>query len=308
MKKIINLFTTALVLNLLVLQILIKSPQISASTGLSVFPYFTEINVGSSYELNIASSFSEEKDIRIIPTLFEINTETESLTNLDTEIQKLLVSNINEFLSISKNNFTLNSGTTEKVQIKLEKLPPSQYLIGVRVEAKSTGNQSSSDTIAELASSISSVILTYGNPEEIINQVEAKIEINCGFSLFGICFGNEFTIRSEIKNNSFGFIKARGEVGVYDGQQKIGSFGLTQNLQKNIFPTKTEVVESRFVDSRGLFDRVGEIKFAQNVSVGEKSFYRENGVIVIPVEIFAGGVGLVIVTYLVIKGIRIKKK
>lgn len=282
MKKIF----TFLVIILQFLILLIPPTKTLASTGLSVYPFFTELSVSQSYELNIQNNFNESKSIIITPTLFEINTQEETLTNIDSEIQKLLIRNISEFLQIEKINFELLEGQMEQVEIKLLKEPPQQYLIGVRVEAVGKqDNTQETEASASLNSSVSSVILSNQSSEDLINQVNAKITIDCGFSLFGICFGNSFNVKTEIQNNSFGFIKASGEIGIYDGEQKIGSVGLTQNLQKNIFPTKTEIVESKFIDSRGIFDRVGEVKFAQNVSVGERSFYGEGKVVVVPIEL-----------------------
>lgn len=292
MKKIF----TVLIIILQFVILLTPPTKTSASTGLSVYPFFTELSVSQSYELNIQNNFNESKNITITPTLFEINTQEETLTNLDSEIQKLLIKNINEFLQIEKTNFELPQGQSEQIEIKLLKEPPQQYLIGVRVEAVGKqDNTQETEATASLNSSVSSVILSNQSSEDLINQVNTKISIDCGFSLFGICFGNSFNVKTEIQNNSFGFIKASGEIGIYDGEQKIGSVGLTQNLQKNIFPTKTETVESKLIDARGIFERIGEVKFAQNVSVGEKSFYREGRVVVVPGEVVLGFIGFVIV-------------
>lgn len=292
MKKI---FTFFLVINIHLTLLFVPVLKISASTGLTVYPFFAELSVNQSYKLNIQNNFNESKNIIIKPTIFEINTQEDTLTNIDSEIQKLLIKNINEYLQVEKSSFELLQGQTEEIEIKLLKEPPKQYLIGVSVEATSISkNIQEAEKSASLSSSVSSVIISNQLSEELTNQINTKIIIDCGFSLFGICFGNSFNVKTEIQNNSFGFIKASGEIGVYDGEQKIGSVGLTQNLQKSIYPTKTELVESRFVDSRGFFDRIGELKFAQNISVREKSFYQEGKVVVVTGELVLGLIGFLI--------------
>lgn len=278
MKK---LFSFVVIVSLAVVSIFTHTPKVEASEnkGITIYPAFIELSVGESYSLNVQNNSNQQETINIIPELFSIDSEKETIVPISAELLDDQNIELSNSIQLSESELVLESGETKTIEINyIEKV--ENYIPGVKIV-----RQSGTGSAVAIGYNLASIVLDLDLSEEDLEKISQEITVDSSFNIGNFHFGRNFKITFKLKNGTSNIIKAFGEILIKDENKRIEQFSLTTDLQKTIYPTKEVSITKDFSDSRSFSERIGTLNIDSFSNVNNREIEFSKSIYVLPIEL-----------------------
>lgn len=266
--------------------------EIRAESGaIEISPALNIVEPGESVTIKVTNTTDRQIEVKIYPIIINFG-ENRS----DFELVSNESINPSEYVSVPSDNLLVSAGSSQEFSVTYIKAI-ADFVTGVSVEQVSNGKEKIATD-----SAIVSLLLDYTIAESDLKNIDTQIASYLSVSLVDIEFNNKFNLETTILNDSTKIVKPTGEIGVYEGDVKLGNISLTQKIKNSLLPGESVVVSSEFIDSRDPWDRMGKITFVQQINLQDFSLMDEIEIFVFPYQVV---LYLFILLILFIIGIRI---
>ncbi len=259
------------------------------ANGILISPALINIEPGGSYLLTLQNLTGKKVDLELTPVLLTVNSSDNKLILAsDATVQNSGA--LSEYLGIQTPRLSLEVDQKSTVTINFKK-EYDGFFLGTAV--RQNGLQETSVGVSgQLISSIVPSKLTESQITQLGNGIEA-LPIT---RIAGINIGNVFDISSQIENESDRAIRPSAEVTMYFGEKRIDNSALTSKLPSQLLPKTSARVESRIVDNRPFWQRLGYHNFQQTLQVDGRSLVTTQEVLSLPLE-FLGITALLLTAF-----------
>jgi hypothetical protein len=269
------------------------------TNGILISPALVNIEAGSNYELTLQNLTGKKVVLEIYPVLLTVNSSDNKLILAsDATVQNSGA--LSEYLGIETPRLTLDVDQKTAININFKK-EYDGFFLGTAV--RQNGLQ---ETSVGVAGQLISSIVPSKLAESQITQLGNGIEALPTARIAGINIGNVFDISSQIQNDSDRAIRPSAEVTMYFGEKRIDNSALTSKLPNQLLPKTSARVESRIVDNRPFWQRLGYHNFQQTLQVDGRSLVTTQEVLSLPLE-FLGVTALLLTAFTTTLFLTIKR-
>jgi hypothetical protein len=290
-----------------------------AANDFILYPSYMSLKDSGSYVLTLRNDSQKEANLKLSVILLERkDTRLIPISSVEQEALKL---DLEKFVKIDRKEETVapNSEGEFNVIVSDLNLVPKAYTLSVKVELLDLERNSVS-----LSADLYSIILNSNLDSEDIAGIDTSVGISAKLNLKNIIFTDSVKLETKIENSSQKSLMGSGGISIFKEinsklKSKSGEIieldklilsdiSLTKDLQNFIVPGTSITINTRYIDSRPFYKRLGFVTVEQKIKLNDEDFIVTTRVLFLPWQLIVIAILSVILLIYILKSRRTGKK